>query len=123
MEETQAGIKIDGRNINNLRYADVTTLMAESEEVTIRLLTDFLVAQMVKRLPTMRETQVQSLGWEDPPGEGKGNPLQYSCLENPMGSFGGERPGSRESLSRQQVRTLRGQWLLMDRTRLFCILS
>ena len=30
------------------------------------------------------ETQVQSLGWEDPPGEGSGNPLQYSCLENPM---------------------------------------
>ena len=30
--ETQAGIKIDGRNINNLRYADDTTLMAESEE-------------------------------------------------------------------------------------------
>ena len=40
--EAQAGIKIDGRNINNLRYADDTTLMAESE------------------------------------------PLQYSCLENPM---------------------------------------
>ena len=32
MEETQAGIKIAGRNINNLRYADDTTLMAESEE-------------------------------------------------------------------------------------------
>ena len=32
MEETQAGIKIGGRNINNLRYADDTTLMAESEE-------------------------------------------------------------------------------------------
>ena len=32
LEETQAGIKIDGRNINNLRYADDTTLMAESEE-------------------------------------------------------------------------------------------
>ena len=31
--ETQAGIKISGRNINNLRYADDTTLMAESEEV------------------------------------------------------------------------------------------
>ena len=31
-EETQAGIKIAGRNINNLRYADDTTLMAESEE-------------------------------------------------------------------------------------------
>ena len=32
MEEAQAGIKIPGRNINNLRYADDTTLMAESEE-------------------------------------------------------------------------------------------
>ena len=32
LEETQAGIKISGRNINNLRYADDTTLMAESEE-------------------------------------------------------------------------------------------
>ena len=32
MEETQAGIKIAGRNINNLRYADDTSLMAESEE-------------------------------------------------------------------------------------------
>ena len=32
LEETQAGIKIAGRNINNLRYADDTTLKAESEE-------------------------------------------------------------------------------------------
>ena len=32
LEETQAGIKISGRNINNFRYADDTTLMAESEE-------------------------------------------------------------------------------------------
>ena len=32
LEDTQAGIKIAGRNINNLRYADDTTLMAESEE-------------------------------------------------------------------------------------------
>ena len=32
LEEAQAGIKIVGRNINNLRYADDTTLMAESEE-------------------------------------------------------------------------------------------
>ena len=38
MEETQAGIKIDGRNINNLRYADDTTLMAESEEILKSLL-------------------------------------------------------------------------------------
>ena len=33
LEEIQAGIKIAGRNINNLRYADDTTLMAESEEL------------------------------------------------------------------------------------------
>ena len=33
LDEAQAGIKISGRNINNLRYADDTTLMAESEEL------------------------------------------------------------------------------------------
>ena len=38
LDETQAGIKIAGRNINNLRYADDTTLMAESEEVPMSLL-------------------------------------------------------------------------------------
>ena len=43
-----------------------------------------LVPQTVKNLPAMRETQIQFLGQEDPPGEGHGNPLQYSCLENSM---------------------------------------
>jgi len=44
-----------------------------------------LVAQMVKNLPAMGETWVQPLGWEDLlPRGGHGNPLQYSCLENPM---------------------------------------
>ena len=38
LEEAQAGIKIAGRNINNLRYADDTTLMAESEELKILLM-------------------------------------------------------------------------------------
>ena len=38
LEEVQAGIKIGGRNINNLRYADDTTLMAESEEALKSLL-------------------------------------------------------------------------------------
>ena len=81
-----------GRNINNLRYADDTTLMAESKKELKSLLMKvkeesekaglklniqknqimasspitFLVAHMVKRLPAIRETQVQSLGWEDP---------------------------------------------------------
>ena len=43
-----------------------------------------LVAQLVKNPPTMQETQFRSLGWEDSPGEGNGNPLQYCCLENLM---------------------------------------
>ena len=38
LDETQAGIKIAGRNINNLRYADDTTLMSESEEELKNLL-------------------------------------------------------------------------------------
>ena len=37
LDEAQAGIKIAGRNINNLRYADDTTLVAESEELKILL--------------------------------------------------------------------------------------
>ena len=43
-----------------------------------------LLAQNVKNLPAMQETQVPSLGWEDPLEIGNGNPLQYSCLENPL---------------------------------------
>ena len=41
-----------------------------------------LVVQMVKKLHAMQETQVQSLHWKGPPGEGNGSPLQFSCLEN-----------------------------------------
>ena len=44
LEEAQAGIKIAGRNINNLRYADDTTLMAESEEELKSLLMKVKVA-------------------------------------------------------------------------------
>ena len=42
------------------------------------------MAQMVKHLPVMWETWVQSLGQEDPLEKRNGNPLQYLCLENPM---------------------------------------
>ena len=41
-------------------------------------------AQMAKSLPAMQETRVRSLGQEEDPGEGNGNPLQSSCLEKPM---------------------------------------
>jgi len=42
------------------------------------------VAQIVKNPPAMQKTQVQSLSWEDSPGEGNGYPLQYAYLGNPM---------------------------------------
>ena len=45
---------------------------------------DRTVAQMVKNLPAIQETRVQSLGSGRSPGVGNGNPLQYSCLENYM---------------------------------------
>ena len=44
-----------------------------------------LVAEMVKNPPAVQETWVPYLGWEDPLEEGIGNPLQYSCLDNPHG--------------------------------------
>ena len=47
LAEVQAGIKIVGRNINNLRYADDTTLMAESEELKSLLMK---VKQVMKKL-------------------------------------------------------------------------
>ena len=61
-----------------------------------------LVAQRLKRLPAMWETRVRSLGGEDSPGEGNGNPLQYSCLENPMdgGAWGATVHGVAKSWTR-----------------------
>ena len=55
-----------------------------------------LVAQTVKCLPTLQKTWVRSLGRGDSPGEGNSNPLQYSCLENPMdrGTWGLQSMGS-----------------------------
>ena len=48
LKEAQAGIKLAGRNINNLRYADDTTLMAESEEELKNLL--MKIERRVKKL-------------------------------------------------------------------------
>ena len=42
------------------------------------------MAQQYRIHPPMQETRVQSLGQEDPPGKGNGNPVQYSYMENPM---------------------------------------
>ena len=59
-----------------------------------------LVAQMVKNLPAVWETWVQSLGWEDPLEEGMATLLHYSCLENPHGqrSLVGYRPWGHKEL-------------------------
>ena len=69
LEETQAGIKIAGRNINNLRYADDTTLMAESEEVLKSLLMEVKVENenVVLKL-NIQKTKIMASGpitsWE-----------------------------------------------------------
>ena len=52
LEEAQAGIKIAVRNINNLRYADDTTLMAESEELKILLMKVKSESEVAQSCPT-----------------------------------------------------------------------
>ena len=50
----------------------------------LKFLRTSLVVQMIKDLPAMKETCIQSLGWGDPLEKGNGYQLQYSCLENSM---------------------------------------
>ena len=58
------------------------------------------MAQKVKNPFAMRETWIRSLGWEDCPGRGRGNPLQYSCLENPLWT---EEPDRLQCMGLQRV--------------------
>ena len=62
LEETQAGIKIAGRNINNLRYADDTTLMAESEEELKSLLMKVKESEKVGLKLNIQKTKIRHLG-------------------------------------------------------------
>ena len=68
LEEAQAGIKIAGRNINNLRYADDTTLMAESEEELNSLLKVKEEREKVVLKLNIQKTKVMTSGpiisWE-----------------------------------------------------------
>ena len=69
LEEAQAGIKIAGRNINNLRYADDTTLMAESEEELKSLLMKVKVeSEKVGLKLNIQKTEIMASGpitsWE-----------------------------------------------------------
>ena len=60
LEEAQAGIKITGRNNNNLRYADDTTLMAESEEELKSLLKVKEESEKVDVKPNIQKTKVMA---------------------------------------------------------------
>ena len=68
LEEAQAGIKIAGRNINNLRYADDTTLMAESEEELESLLKVKVESEKVGSNFNIQKTKIMASGpitsWE-----------------------------------------------------------
>ena len=62
LEETQAGIKIAGRNIHNLRNADDTTLMAESEELKGLLMKMKEESEKVGLKPNIQKTKIMSSG-------------------------------------------------------------
>ena len=63
LDEAQAGIKIAGRNINNLRYADDTTLMAESEEKLKSLLMKVKEeSERVGLKPNIQKTKIMASG-------------------------------------------------------------
>ena len=62
LEEAQAGIKIAGRNINNLRYADETTLMAESEELKSLLMKVKEESEKVGLKLNIQKTKIMASG-------------------------------------------------------------
>ena len=62
LEEAQAGIKIAGRNINNLRYADDTTLMAESEELKSLLMKVKEESEKVGLTFNIQKTKIMASG-------------------------------------------------------------
>ena len=101
LDEVQAGIKIARRNINNLRYADDSTLMAESEELKSLLMNVKEESEKVGLKLNIQKTKIMAsgpiiswqIGWEIIEtvtyfilrgSKVTANPLQCSCLENPM---------------------------------------
>ena len=62
LKETQAGIKITRRNINNLRYADDTTLMAESEELKSHLMQVKEESEKVGLKLNIQQTKIMASG-------------------------------------------------------------
>ena len=62
LDEAQAGIKISGKNINNLRYADDITLMAESEELRSLLMRVKEESEKVGLKLNIQKTKIKALG-------------------------------------------------------------
>ena len=62
LDEAQAGIKISRRNINNLRYADNTTLMAESKELKSLLMKVKVESEKVGLKPNIQKTKIMASG-------------------------------------------------------------
>ena len=92
----QAGIKTAGRNINNLRYADGTTLMAESKEELKSLLMKVkeesekgVLTLNIQKTKIMASGPITSWQIDVATVTGNGKPPQYSCLENPKNSMKG----------------------------------
>ena len=86
-EEAQAGIKIPGRNINNLRHADDTTLMAESEELKSLLMKVKEESEKVGLKLNIQKTKIMASGpitsWEiDWGNSGNSVRLYFSGLQN-----------------------------------------
>ena len=67
-----------------VRFPGREDLLEKGQATHSRIPVVSLAAQLVKNPPARQMTWVLSLGWEDPPGEGNGYPLQDSGLENPM---------------------------------------
>ena len=87
LDEAQAGIKIAGRNINNLRYADDTTLMAESEEELKSLLMKVKEdSEKVGLKLNIQKTKIMASGpitsWQMMGNSGNSGRLDFSGLQN-----------------------------------------
>ena len=86
LEEVQAGIKISGRNINNLRYADDTTLMEESEELKSLLMKVKEECEKVGLKLNIQQVKIMASGpitsWQIDGETGNSGRLYFGGLQN-----------------------------------------
>ena len=92
LEEAQAGIKIAGRNINNLRYADDTNLMAESEEELKNLLMKVKEeSEKVGLKLNIQKTKIMASGCDSETEGIIRQCIAFICLDNILGNLKGSR--------------------------------